>query len=268
MRLCMIFQMYTTPTVVGQPDNPTDWNIPTPFCPCHVSTWWRCTNFLFSITFVLNNHFFFYFAPLPKWPTSQRAQREQQTNQATNSYLTLARSCIMVLRSAFATTITALAVFSLIYCVLLVQQWAARRSLPIVNPQLDAYSRCVAKFLEDLTTYSECVDLHSSKKCFFDDHLMTNSEDGHNCLALITSVPHLSLNAVLIKAAHDVCYTYLRSVGECLGFAVELDEFLPCFRKEVFARTALVIQRCKNESGATDDDISGLGNPIPPLFSF
>lgn len=170
----------------------------------------------------------------------------------------------MVVRVAFVLGVGA----CVAYFVLSIQAWAARRSLPTVNPHLDAYARCVAKFLDDLTTYSECVDLHANKKCFLDDNMMTNSKDGHNCLALITSVPHLSLNAVLIKAAHDVCYTYLRSMGECLGLAVELDEFLPCFRKEVFARTALVIQTCKNESGASDEDINGLDNPIPPLFSF
>lgn len=172
------------------------------------------------------------------------------------------------MQGMFLCTVVTFCLAGVIYLSIAIQEWAERRSLPSTSPQLDAYSRCVAKFLEDLSTYSGCIDLHANKKCFFDDHIMTNGEDGHNCLALITSVPHLSLNAALIKAAHDVCYIYLRSVGECLGLAVEIDEFLPCFRKEVFARTALVIQHCKNESGASDDDISGLDNPIPPLFSF
>lgn len=172
--------------------------------------------------------------------------------------------CIAMIRVAMCLGCT----MGIIYVGLLVQQWIQRRSLPSVNPELSAYSRCVGKFLDDLTTYSDCLDRHSSKRCLFDDNIMTNQDDAHNCLGLITNVPDLSLNAEIIKSAHDVCYIYLRSVGECMGLAVELDEFLPCFRKEVFARVALVIQKCKNESGLTGDDANNFGNPIPDSFSF
>lgn len=153
---------------------------------------------------------------------------------------------------------------SFVYMVLLFQEWIAQSGLPGVNPKTDAYSKCMGDFLTDMATFVTCLDSHAGKKCIFDSNRMTNSEDAHNCLALITPVPNVTFNALVITAAHDVCYSYLRSIGECLGLAVEMEEFGPCFRREVFARVGRVVDKCKNETGVTDDDIQNM----PATYSF
>lgn len=153
-----------------------------------------------------------------------------------------------------------------LYSVLLAQQYVARSSLPDVDPRLDVYSKCIGKFLSDMTTFVSCLDRHASKKCIFNDNRMTNAEDSHGCLALISPVPHLTANALAIRAAHDVCYIYLRSVGECLGLAVEMADFEQCFRKEVFVRVGAVVERCRNLSHVPPNEISG--PPSIPAFAF
>lgn len=156
------------------------------------------------------------------------------------------------------------AVGCLFYGGLLFQQWIAQGDLPSVDPKTDAYSKCVGKFMTDITTFITCIGDHASKRCWFDDHVMTDMEDSHNCLALITSVPFLTLNAKVVKAAHDICYKYLKSYGECLGLAIEMEEFEPCFRREVFARVGVIVDKCKNETGISDND--AINNT--PTFSF
>lgn len=99
---------------------------------------------------------------------------------------------------------------------------------------------------------------------------MTTQEDSHNCLALITAIPSFTLNALVLRTAHDVCYIYLKSYSECLGLAVQIDDLEPCLRREVFARVGTIVDQCKNESGIhPDENVTGptglsLGNSFGP----
>eukprot|EP00171_Calliarthron_tuberculosum_P021328 IDg21328t1 len=85
---------------------------------------------------------------------------------------------------------------------------ALERNLPHVNPGTDAYSACVGRFMAEYDDVHELRGRACIKKCIMEKHRMTNVEDSHNCLSLITVIPDLSFNAKIIKDAHDVCYTY------------------------------------------------------------
>lgn len=99
---------------------------------------------------------------------------------------------------------------------------------------------------------------------------MTTQEDSHNCLALITAIPSFTLNALVLRTAHDVCYIYLKSYSECLGLAVQIDDLEPCLRREVFARVGTIVDQCKTESGIhPDENVTGpsglsFGNSFGP----
>lgn len=123
---------------------------------------------------------------------------------------------------------------------------------PTVDPSGDAkltkYAACIAKFLDDITVYQSCLDRHAGRRCWFDNNVMTTMHDSHNCLALITMVPTITYDALIIQRAHDICYDYLSTVGECLGMAVEVADLTPCYRNEVLARFGLIIDKCKKET--------------------
>lgn len=155
-------------------------------------------------------------------------------------------------------------ILCLFYAELAFQQWMAQGDIPSVNPNTDVYSKCIGMFMEDSSTFMMCLGHHASKRCWFNNHVMTNMEDSHNCLVLITPVPHLNFNAKIVKAAHDICYTYLKSYGECLGFAIEMVEFESCFRREVYAYIGVIVDKCENESGISNN--GAINNT--PLFSF
>lgn len=155
---------------------------------------------------------------------------------------------------------------SLFYSILLLQQYIQQSNLPPIDPRTDAYSRCIGRFLTDMESYTACLDRKAGKECILDDNRMTSMEDSHNCFSLITPIPTYTTNAQVLSTAHDVCYIFLKNYGECFGMAVEMDDFEPCFRREVFARVAIVVQQCKNDSGiAPDEDLarnpgSAMGN--------
>lgn len=157
----------------------------------------------------------------------------------------------------------ALVALSILYLLLQGQQWLSRHNLPALSPTMSANSQCLAKFMSDVQTFVFCLDRHVGRKCLLDNNRMINREDEHRCIALITTVPNMTFGATVLTQAHDVYYVYLKPYSECMGLAVEMEDFAPCFRREVFARFGGVAEKCRNESGLAADSAPP-SSPLPP----
>lgn len=157
----------------------------------------------------------------------------------------------------------ALVALSILYLLLPGQQWLSRHNLPALSPAMSANSQCLAKFMSDVQTFVFCLDRHVGRKCLLDNNRMINREDEHRCIALITTVPNMTFGATVLTQAHDVYYVYLKPYSECMGLAVEMEDFAPCFRREVFARFGGVAEKCRNESGLAADSAPP-SSPLPP----